>query len=106
MKKNLNTPKYEFTDPKQEGNPVMKTISKTMVTTETFTMYDVLKHVAKMRKAIFDKRTEADGLENMLNEYLKEMAIVEETLGIDDLEKEFTKLEAEKAAAGEGETNG
>ncbi len=96
-------PVYKFQDLKEgeSTNPMLRSISKTMETTETFTMKNVFEYMAKIKKAINDKQGEIDGLNTMLEAYMKEISVVESQLGIQDLEAEFIKLEAEKTAPAE-----
>jgi hypothetical protein len=101
-KKNMieekKVPVYEFI--KEEGdekvNPFKRKVSKTMEVTETFVPFNVMEYIAKIEKAIKEKEGEIEGLKNMLNAYNKEMELISETLGLNDLEKEFLTREPEK----------
>lgn len=95
-------PKYQLSTKEEESelSPVLKTIFKTMEVTESFTLYSVLEYLAKMDKSIADKQAEIDGLVNMKEAYLKEMKVIEDQLGLKNLEQEYIKTAAEKVAAG------
>ena len=87
------TPKYTFTEVEgsEELSPVQRLISKTMEVTENFTMFDALSYVAKMEKAKVDKNAEIDGLNEMISAYEKEIKIIEDQLGVSELETRFQK---------------
>lgn len=97
--KDVVVPKYQFA-PLKPGEeklaPVQRQVLKTMEVTENFTVYSVFQHLAKMDKAIADKQAEIDGLVNMKEAYMKEMSVIEDQLGITDLEDEFRILQAEE----------
>lgn len=93
-------PKYQFaplTDEESKLPPVQRQVFKTMEITESFTVYSVFQHLAKMDKAIADKQAEIDGLEDMKKAYMAEMAVIENQLGIEDLEQEFNKIQSAEA---------
>lgn len=98
-------PKYQLADIESERGlpPVKRTVFKTMEITETFTVYSVFQHLARMEKAIQDKQAEIDGLESMKKAYMYEVAIIEKQLGISDMEDEFARLKVEEVAAQSGE---
>lgn len=99
----MDTPVYKFTQKEGEEAlaPVRRSISKTMETTETFTMYDVLTYIAKIRKSIDDKKAEITGLEAMLKAYEDEVALIEGQLGVADLDAEFQKEKAQEVTDAE-----
>lgn len=100
-------PKYKLAEKEEEKDlsPVKKTIFKTMEVTETFTLYSVLEYLAKLDKAIGDKKAEMEGLENMKEAYIKELKVIEDQLGIENLEDEYRKAAAEAATKAEEEKN-
>ena len=94
---NQIVPVYSFA-PDQEGvEPMKRKILKTMEVTETFTAYEVLQYIAKMDKAIEDKEAEIQGLKNMREAYIKEMAVVEEQTSVNSLQEDYQKEETLKA---------
>jgi hypothetical protein len=97
-------PKYAFapiTEEEKNLPPVQRKVFKTMEVTESFTVYDVFKHLAKMDRAIADKEAEIASLEEMKKSYMEEMIIIEKQLGIEDLEQEFRFIRAAEAEAEE-----
>lgn len=85
-------PTYEFVVPKEGEtivSPIRRNIAKTMPVTENFTIYDTMVYMAKMEKAIQDKYAEIEGLKNMKEAYAKELALVQDSLDIEDLEAQF-----------------
>lgn len=97
----LKTPTYTFAEvPEGELNPaspIRKKIAKTMEITESFTLYEAMQYIAKLKKAIADKDAEKEGLEAMLKAYEAEFKIIEEALGVQKLEEEYQKALAEDA---------
>lgn len=93
-------PKYSFV--KEEGdesvNPYKRKIAKTMEVTEMFNLYDALEYVAKMKKAKESKLAEVEGLDKMIDAYEKEIASIEESLGLKELEASFLSSTAEVAS--------
>ncbi len=88
-------PKYKFaplTEEEKKLPPVQRQVFKTMEITESFTVYSVFQHLAKMDKAIEDKQKEIEGLISMKENYMNEMAVIEKQLGITDLENEFNMI--------------
>lgn len=87
----METPKYEFLV--EEGSeklpPVKRKIAKTMTVTENFNYYDTLAYVMKMEKAVKDKEAEISGLNSMIKAYREEIKLIEDTLDINGLEKEY-----------------
>jgi hypothetical protein len=109
-KKHLDVvvPKYQFAPLTEEDKklpPIQRQVFKTMEITESFTVYSVFQHLAKMEKAIADKQAEIDGLEEMKKAYMAEMAVIEGQLGIHDLEHEFALVQLAEAEAKKLETN-
>lgn len=95
-------PKYTFAEV-PDGTlipiqPLKKTIAKTMEVTENFNMFDVMTYIAKMKKAIEDKKAEVEGLEIMLKAYEDELKVIEAQLGIQKLEDEYQKSIAEQTS--------
>lgn len=90
-----NKPTYKFAEVPEgtliPGSPLKKQIAKTMEITETFTIFDVMQYIAKLKKAIEDKEAEKEGLVAMLKAYEEELSIVEESLNIKELEEKFQK---------------
>lgn len=90
-------PTYKFKEVEGEvGTPIKRTIQKTMEVTEEFNIFDALQYRAKLIKAIADKNAEIDGLESMVKAYDEEITLIEEALGVQDLEVEYQKEIAEK----------
>lgn len=96
-------PTYKFKGEEVEVTPIRRTIQKTMEVTEEFNVFDALQYRAKLVKAIADKQAEIDGLNTMVKAYDEEIAIIEEALGVQDLEVEYQKEIAEKNAESEKE---
>lgn len=98
--KDIVVPKYQFaplTEEESKLPPIQRQVFKTMEITESFTVYSVFQHLAKMDKAITDKQAEIDGLVDMKKAYMAEMAVIENQLGINDLEHEFSLLQIKEA---------
>lgn len=92
-------PTYKFKEVEGETlTPIKRTIQKTMEVTEEFNVFDALQYRAKLVKAIADKQAEIDGLNTMVKAYDEEIAIIEEALGVQNLEAEYQKEIAEKNA--------
>ena len=97
-------PVYKFKEVEGEVlTPIRRTIQKTMEVTEEFNVFEALQYRAKLVKAIADKQAEIDGLQSMVKAYDEEIAIIEEALGVQDLEVEYQKEIAEKNAESEKE---
>lgn len=99
-------PTYKFKEVEVEGEvltPIKRTIQKTMEVTEEFNVFEALQYRAKLVKAIADKNAEIEGLESMVKAYDEEIALIEESLGVQDLEVEYQKEIAEKNAESEKE---
>lgn len=97
-------PTYKFKEVEGEvGTPIKRTIQKTMEVTEEFNVFEALQYRAKLVKAIADKNAEIEGLESMVKAYDEEIALIEESLGVQDLEVEYQKEIAEKNAESEKE---
>lgn len=97
-------PTYKFKEVEGETlTPIRRTIQKTMEVTEEFNVFEALQYRAKLVKAIADKQAEIDGLNTMVKAYDEEIAIIEEALGVQDLEVEYQKELAEKNAESEKE---
>jgi hypothetical protein len=98
-------PKYAFGEYADmeliPGEPLKKKVTKTMEITETFTIFDVMQYIAKLKKGIEDKDAEKQGLVNMLEAYEKELALIEKNLGVMDLQKKWEKEQAETLSAEE-----
>lgn len=85
-------PTYKFKEVEGEVvAPIKRTIQKTMEVTEEFNIFEALQYRAKLLKAITDKQAEIEGLESMVKAYDEEIAIIEEALGVQDLEVEYQK---------------
>lgn len=90
-------PTYKFKEVEGEVlTPIKRTIQKTMEVTEEFNVFEALQYRAKLIKAIADKQAEIEGLESMVKAYDEEIALIEESLGVQDLEVEYQKEIAEK----------
>lgn len=101
-------PTYKFAEVPEgvviPGSPLKKQIAKTMMTTETFTIYEVMQYIAKLKKAIEDKEAERDGLVSMLKAYESELELIENELKVQELEEEFQKKFGESVDTIEGES--
>lgn len=99
-KEELKKPKYKIAEVPEgvinPAEPIKKTIAKTMETTENFNIFDVLTYIAKLKKAIEDKKSETVSLETMLKAYEDELAVIEEELGIQKKQEAWEKAEAER----------
>ncbi len=85
-------PTYKFKEVEGEVlTPIKRTIQKTMEVTEEFNIFEALQYRAKLLKAIADKNAEIDGLNSMVKAYDEEIALIEEALGVQDLEVEYQK---------------
>lgn len=99
-------PIYKFSDAAAEQvdlQPSKRQLSKTMEVTETFTYYDALAYCMKMEKKIADLNAEIDGLQTMVDAYRKELALIDDELGIVKADEEYhkelqKKLQEEEAA--------
>ncbi len=92
-------PTYEFAEV-PEGSidpiePIKKQIAKKMLTTDLFTVFDVLTYIGKMKKAVDDKQAEIDGMNAMIKAYEDELTLIEDKLGVQKLEDEYQKSVAE-----------
>jgi len=100
MSEPTKKPKYELAEVPEgvinPAEPIKKTIAKTMETTENFNIFDVLTYIAKLKKAIEDKKSETVSLETMLKAYEDELAVIEEELGIQKKQEAWEKAEAER----------
>lgn len=95
-------PTYKFKEVEGEVlTPIKRTIQKTMEVTEEFNLFEALQYRAKLLKAVADKNAEIDGLNSMVKAYDEEIAIIEESLGVQNLETEYQKEIAEKNAESE-----
>lgn len=87
-------PKYSFQEP-EEGQdtlaPVRRTIAKTHEITETFTVFDMFKGIAMLDKAINDAKLQVEMLEKRRENYKAEISVIEEQLGVSDLQAEYEK---------------
>lgn len=85
-------PTYKFKEVEGEViTPIKRTIQKTMEVTEEFNIFDALQYRAKLLKAISDKEAEIEGLNTMVKAYDEEISLIEEALGVQDLEVEYQK---------------
>lgn len=91
-------PVYSFVEEEgqNELTPIKRKIAKTMEVTETFTVFDAMQYLAKMKKAVEDKKAEISGLETMIEGYEKELKLIERATGVQRLEVEFQKEVAEE----------
>lgn len=105
MSTETKKPVYKFVE--EEGvediTPIRRKIAKTMEVTENFNYYDTLAYVAKMEKAVKEKEAEIEGLNSMIKAYKEEIELIEQELGIVELEEKWNldlheKLKAEEAA--------
>ncbi len=103
--KKVIVPKYAFIE--EEGvndiTPIRRKIGKTMEVTETFTYYDVIAYVEKMKKAVEDKEAEIAGMKTMIKAYEKEVELIEKMLKVTKIEKDWNlalhkKLKEEEKA--------
>lgn len=86
--------------------PLKRKIKKTMEVTEEFTMFDVMQYIAKLDKAIADKKTEIQSLETMREAYMKEIVHVESQTNVNSLEEEWLKTNnAPKEITEDGKEN-
>ena len=85
-------PTYKFKEVEGEVvTPIKRTIQKTMEVTEEFNVFEALQYRAKIVKAIEDKQAEISGLESMVKAYDEEIALIEDSLGVQDMEVEYQK---------------
>lgn len=86
-------PTYEFhvEEGMEDISPSKRKIAKTMEITETFTMYDALKYVMQMEKAVEDKKAEIEGLESMIKAYRDEIEDIEKVLKVTKADEEWNK---------------
>lgn len=100
-------PVFTF-DPKldetEETPPIRRQIGKTMSITENFTLYDVFKYVGQVDKKIKEFRDGIEALEAQRKNYMDEVALIEQQLGVSDLEAQYQKVKAEEAVAKEIES--
>lgn len=103
-----NKPTYKFITEEGEEtlSPFKRKIGKTMVTTETFTLFEAMQYLAKLKKARDDKRAEAEGFDAMITAYEEEIQMIDSTLSINELEKEFIEMEAARTADEKAEEAG
>ena len=97
-------PTYKFKEVEGEAlTPIKRTIQKTMEVTEEFNIFEALQYRAKLLKAIAEKNAEIEGLNIMVKAYDEEIALIEESLGVQNLEVEYQKEIAEKNEESEKE---
>ena len=97
-------PTYKFKEVEGEVlTPIKRTIQKTMEVTEEFNIFEALQYRAKLLKAIAEKNAEIEGLNIMVKAYDEEIALIEESLGVQNLEVEYQKEIAEKNEESEKE---
>lgn len=92
-------PKYQFVEAiegEEEVSPIKRSISKTMEITENFTVFAALEYVAKIDKAIKDKEAEIEGFKIMKKAYEDEFKLIEEELGVQEMEADYQKEVAKK----------
>lgn len=89
-------PTYKFVEEEGEAvSPIKKKIAKTMQVTETFTVFEAIQYVAKMKKAVEEKQAEIDGLNSMIKAYEDELEIIENELSVQAMETDYQKEIAE-----------
>lgn len=93
-------PKYKFVETEGEDvTPIKRKIAKTMEITEEFSAYDAIEYVAKMKKAVADKEADIEGLRTMIKAYEDELRIIENELGVQEMEADYQKEIAKKNEA-------
>lgn len=86
-----NVPTYQFVETEEPTPNIRKPIAKIRETAETFTLYDVMKYLEKMTKAIADKEAELEGMRKLKAKYEEEIRVIEESLGTKDTQEEYMK---------------
>lgn len=72
-------------------SPIHRKVSKTMEITETFSIFDVMSYIAKMKKRKEDLEGELKGLDDMITAYEDELELIEEKTGVQKMEEEYQK---------------
>jgi hypothetical protein len=105
----LQAPKYEFVQPEpdaQEVSPIKRQIAKIQETASTFTLYDVYRTIGQLDKRIEDKQAEIKADEDMKKLFEAELALIEKSLKVSDLERQYqVEVAAEIAVAEALKTN-
>lgn len=99
----LAAPRYEFVEA-GEGNeetlpPVKRQIAKIQEAALTFTPYEVFQHIAMLKKQIQGHKDSITGLETKLELYEAELELIEKSLGVSELNRQFQAEEAKTVAA-------
>lgn len=97
----MKEPKYEFVveEGVEDVAPIRRKINKTMEVTESFNYYDTLAYVMKMEKAVADKEAEIEGMKSMIKAYKDEIELIEEKLGLTEMERVWNLELHEKLVA-------
>lgn len=97
MSEEIVIPKYSFQEVEgEELPPVRRTIGKTHEITETFTVYDIFKGLAMLEKRIADSKAQTEMFEKQRENYLAEIEVIEEQLGVSNLQDEYQKAMVEE----------
>lgn len=106
----LQAPKYEFVEPEPDApkvSPIKQSIAKIQETAQTFTMYDVYRTIGQLDKRISDKKAEIEADEKLKELFEAEIALIEKSLGVSDLEKQYqVEVAVENAFAEASKENG
>lgn len=100
----LKAPKYEFVEPEADApkvSPIKQQIAKIQETAQTFTLYDVYRTIGQLDKRIADKKAEIEADEKLKALFEAEIKLIEEALGVTDLEKQYQVEVAVEKAVGE-----
>lgn len=104
----LQTPDYEFVEPEQDAQPVSpikRQIAKIQNTATTFSLYEVYQTLGQLDKLIADKEAEIAKHREHKALFEAELALIEASLGVSDLEQQFQNELAAEAAVAEALKN-
>ena len=95
-------PTYKFVEPvegEEVKTPARRVIAKTSTITEHFDVHSTLEYMARMDKEIGELEAKISGLKTMKEAYQKELDLIENELGVMEMDKDFQKEVAEKNQA-------
>lgn len=90
MEEKKIVPVYALTED-TSVSPIHRKVSKTMEITETFSIFDVMSYIAKMKKRKEDLEGELKGIDDMITAYEDELELIEEKTGVQKMEEEYQK---------------
>lgn len=88
----LQAPEYKFIAPDADAQPVSpikRPIAKIQETASTFTLYDVYKMIGQLDRVIAEKEAEIVKHKQHKELFEAELALVEKSLGVKEMEKQY-----------------